>query len=204
MKNMILIFFLGILTSACKKNMTKSIPDCSDVVSCPSLKDKLSWDNYPYTYGKGWSQYWDNEYMSGYDGYSVKSYLSLINNRANVPGCGWKIYNGETGGCCTFAVYMPPDTSLIFRWAYGKLSQFVVSYKWLGETSEGIKMGDTRSKFLSVYPKFYADPYDPSIYYFNNSGIQFPDIPNLVTAFFTNNTSSGVLKGLKVATGYLK
>lgn len=111
--------------------------------SCPTNESSVSWTKKPYSYGS-WRV--GNE---GYDGYSSDRTANLKST------CGWKILGKEVGGYGnTYAVYLPPDTSVIFRWEYGDLYEIILSDKWKGSTTEGIKMGNSVAEFKKVYPEF--------------------------------------------------
>ncbi len=193
MKKILFSLLSIIIVSSCYKETYDPLADC------PTLNDEVSWDKYPYTYGKVWSQFWPTTPSGFYpgDGTSDDGNTHLVPPWTN--NCGWKIYGTETGGTGnTYAVYLPPDTALIFRWAWQSLTQFVLSSKWRGQTSKGIRMGDTRSKFLSAYPYFKVNSSNPSVYEFIKN-----QTPSTVRAYFTDDTPNGKLKLLKIATGYI-
>ena len=75
--------------------------------------------------------------------------------------CGWKIYEGHRGGYGdTLELYSCGEENnpgVIFIWAWQSLHGFHLSQGWTGQTSEGIKIGDSLDEFFYHYPDFYWD-----------------------------------------------
>ena len=126
-KIFIFIFVLAILF-CCKKESKK----------CPSCSDQVSWN----TYGK-----W-NIGTEGYDGHSYDRNTSLESD------CGWTIYKDFTGGTGKIYVVQNYNGGVKFVWEFTQFSSIELSEGWCGSTQDGIKINDTISKFLKVYPYF--------------------------------------------------
>jgi len=150
MKNLLCALVLVSLFFACKVDPPSIDPP---VGTCPKITDKINWESYP---GYGAWQF----AVSGFDGNIgiPTGGATAINIRTD---CGWQYYGNETGGTGhTYGVYAW-DTAVIFRWAYGKLHQIILSSKWQGTTERGTKMGDSLQQIQALYPAMYnIPPYD--------------------------------------------
>lgn len=132
----LLVIFSIIFLSTCNYDNT-----LIKLPNCPTCADNVSWDGY----GE-----WRFREV-GYDG----SNGSSLNIEMD---CGWRIYENNEGGIGeTYQVYSC-DTGVIFIWRWSNLGAVVLGKGWEGSTTEGIRIGDSMSKFLSTYD--YFEPYE--------------------------------------------
>lgn len=184
MKNLCFLICLGLFFNSCK------VPDEDLIKECTGNSDEVSWNKITPFYGS-----WQQGVIGSTGGlnYTIQDGISLNGNTNLKTDCGWQILGNESGGIGnTFALYLPPDTAVVFRWAYSALSEFVISNKWQGTTYEGIKMGDTREKFLATYPDFQVSTMDSSLLEYNAN--------TTIKAYFTNSKQDGRLKKLIITT----
>ncbi len=139
------IFIFSVLIS-----MTLFVKCEKDKGVCPTGSETITWDSYGN---------WDL-LSEGYDGYSSEG-LNLESD------CGWKILGAYSGGVGNIYVIYSQDTAITFVWEWGTLSTIKLKSGWTGSTQDGIKMGDSISKFLEIYSYFEIVDYYPSFFPFD-------------------------------------
>lgn len=131
---------------------------CVEKFHCPTTSDTITWTSYgQFQFGN-----------SGDD--------STARNCVSI--CDWHVYGANNGGTGATLQVASPASEVVFVWAYNNFAQFRVFNGWTGQTDQGVKLGDSKSTFLSHYPGFAA---------VTTEHLTFTDSNSTVDAWFDGN-----------------
>ncbi len=66
---------------------------------------------------------------------------------------GFEIYGGHAGGIGDTLQWTGCGGGIHLTWAFDNLMSVKLTQGWIGETSRGITLGDSRADFLAAYPE---------------------------------------------------
>lgn len=128
---LVLLFLISIVSS-CKYEK-----DDDDGMYCPSCNEDVTWDSYGNLF------IGDPSLSPDARGWDLLKY-----------SCGWHTNGISEGGEGMQLWFYCENEGVILIWAFNEFWGIILYENWGGQTAEGIRMGDSKQKFLKTYPRF--------------------------------------------------